>query len=166
MNSTSRTARSILCCAALLLLVACSETDELAQRQEEVAKAGAVVMPFDLDATTHIFTPTDSGGVQDVVADDASDFANISLIEVHLGEEAAKFREGDFSDPEAIHGSSMPGLVVLKDRFDEVEVDLRPHPSGATLTYISPEPEVIAAIHAWFDAQVSDHGSHAEHPDE
>ena len=166
MNSVSRTTKSILCCAGLLLLVACSETDELAQRQEEVAEAGAAVMPFDLDATTHIFTETDSGGIQEVVADDASDTENIALIELHLADEAAKFQAGDFSDPEAIHGASMPGLAVLQERFDEVDVALLPHPAGATLTYTTADPEVIDAIHAWFDAQVSDHGAHAQHADD
>ena len=166
MNSASRTAKSILCCAALLFLVACSETDELAQRQQEVAEAGAAVMPFDLDATTHIFTATDNGGIQEVVADDASDTDNIALIELHLADEAAKFQSGDFSDPEAIHGSAMPGLAVLQERFDEVDVALLPHQAGATLTYTAADPDVIGAIHAWFDAQVADHGSHAEHADE
>lgn len=166
MSSASRTAKSLLCCLGLFLPVACSETDELAQRQQEVAEAGAAVMSFDLDATTHIFTATDNGGIQEVVADDASDTNNIALIELHLADEAAKFQSGDFSDPEAIHGSAMPGLAVLQERFDEVDVALLPHRAGATLTYTATDADVIDAIHAWFDAQVADHGSHAEHADE
>ncbi|NNE47428.1 MAG: aspartate carbamoyltransferase, partial [Rhodothermales bacterium] len=81
-------------------------------------------------------------------------------------DEAAKFQSGDFSDPEAIHGSAMPGLAVLQERFDEVDVALLPHRAGATLTYTATDADVIGAIHAWFDAQVADHGSHAEHADE
>lgn len=38
-----------------------------------VAAAGAQVMPFHLEATTHISTDTDTGGIQDIVADDRSD---------------------------------------------------------------------------------------------
>ena len=106
MNSANRL---IATTAALLVLVSCGSSDELTQRQESVAAAGAQVMPFDLDATTHIFTDTDTGGIQDVVADDPTDVANIEMIEQHLAEEAAKFRTGDFSDPESIHGSTMPG---------------------------------------------------------
>jgi hypothetical protein len=34
-------------------------------------------MPFNLEATTHIFTDTVTGGVQDVVADDPTNEANI-----------------------------------------------------------------------------------------
>ena len=160
MNSANRV---IATTAALLVLMSCGSSDELAQRQESVAAAGAQVMPFDLDATTHIFTDTDTGGIQDVVADDLTDLANIEMIEQHLAEEATKFRAGDFSDPESIHGSTMPGLSILKDRFHEIEVQLSARDGGATLTYVATEPEVIGAIHQWFAAQASDHGLHAEH---
>ena len=87
---------------AAIALAACgSDETALADRQEAVAEAGAEVMPFDLDATTHVFSDTATGGVQDVVADDPTDTANIDLIRRHLEDEAAKFRAGDFSDPEA-----------------------------------------------------------------
>ena len=163
MSFANRFAVVLVSSTTLLGLTACSDGEDLAARQAAVAEAGADVMPFDLDATTHVFTTTDSGGIQDVIADDASDSANIALIEVHLAEEAAKFQAGDFSDPEAIHGPGMPGLSVLKERYQEVEVDLLPHSEGATLTFSASDPEVVEAIHAWFDAQVSDHGEHAEH---
>lgn len=166
MKSARRHTTTIFLAVWLVVLTACSSSDDLASRQAEVAVAGAEVMPFDLDATTHIFTATDSGGTQEVIADDASDAGNIALIELHLADEAAKFQAGDFSDPESIHGAAMPGLAILKERFEDVDVSLFPHPAGATLTYTASDPEVIDAIHSWFDAQVSDHGSHAEHADQ
>ncbi len=147
----------------MLALASCGDTDELTQRQESVADAGAQVMPFDLDATTHIFTDTEAGGIQQVVADDPNDDANIEMIGQHLAEEAAKFRTGDFSDPESIHGAAMPGLSVLKERYQEVGVEVSVGDNGATLTYTATEPVVIDAIHDWFAAQASDHGGHAEH---
>jgi hypothetical protein len=64
-------------------------------RQEEVAERGAEVMPFDLEKTTHVFEPTQTGGVQKVVADDPSDGEQIALIRAHLREEAGAFRRGD-----------------------------------------------------------------------
>ena len=100
-QSTKFTSRFIAVVAVLLIVASCSSSGELTQRQELVAEAGALVMPFDLDATTHIFTETDTGSIQDVVADDPTDDANISLIREHLEDEAAKFQAGDFSDPEA-----------------------------------------------------------------
>jgi len=135
----------------------------LGDRQEEVAERGAVVMPFDLDATTHVFTPTASGGVQDVVADDANDVDNVALIQEHLRFEADRFMVGDFADPERIHGEAMPGLALLKNRFREVDVLFEATPIGGTIAYSSESPEVVGAIHAWFEAQLSDHGGHAEH---
>jgi hypothetical protein len=151
--------------AAVVIVVAgCGSDDsELAQRQEEVAEIGAQVMPFDLDATTHIFTDTDTGGIQDVVADDADDDANIALIREHLSDEAAKFQAGDFSDPEEIHGAGMPGLATLQSRYAEVSVDLSTTDTGATITYVASDPVLVTAIHDWFQAQTTDHGAHAEH---
>lgn len=146
----------------IVALAGCSSADtELAERQKAVSEAGAQVMPFDLEATTHVFTATATGGVQDVVADDPADDANISLIREHLQDEAVRFQAGDFSDPEAIHGPNMPGLSTLKNRYDEIAVDLSSTESGATITYVAKDPVVVQAIHDWFQAQTSDHGDHA-----
>ena len=145
-------------------LAGCASTDtELAERQEAVAEAGAQVMPFDLDATTHVFIDTATGGTQDVIADDPTDNANIALIREHLEDEAAKFEAGDFSDPEAIHGAGMPGLATLKDRYEEIGVELSSTESGATITYVATDAVLVEAIHDWFKAQTNDHGDDAEH---
>ncbi|MDW3178653.1 MAG: aspartate carbamoyltransferase [Acidimicrobiia bacterium] len=151
--------------AALLIVAgaACGSDQDLAERQEAVAEAGAEVMPFSLDETTHIFTDTPGGGRQDVVADDPTDVVSIEAIRDHLAEEAAKFQTGDFSDPETIHGSAMPGLATLKAGFDQIDVELLETADGAAITYTTQDPELISAIHLWFEAQTSDHGSHAEH---
>ena len=85
---------------AVLALVGCAGDD----RQAQVAARGAEVMPFDLDATTHVFTNTDDGGVQVVTADDPSDQAQIDLIRRHLEQERDSFAQGDFDDPARIDG--------------------------------------------------------------
>lgn len=154
---------AVLVALLAVVLAACGSTDDLAGRQALVAEAGAEVMPFDLDQTTHVFTDTATGGRQDVVADDPSDIANIEQIRLHLAEEAAKFRRGDFTDPEAIHGSAMPGLATLKVRFAEIVVDLVDTDVGAAITYTTEDAGLVDAIHTWFEAQTSDHGNHAEH---
>ena len=43
------------------------------KRLDEVAERGAHVMPFDLEKTTHIFSKTDTGGIQQVIVKDKSD---------------------------------------------------------------------------------------------
>ena len=65
-------------------------------RQEEVARRGAKVMPFDLEQTTHVFQKLDDGGLQKVVVKDPSNKDQVALIQSHLKEESEKFRKGDF----------------------------------------------------------------------
>lgn len=149
--------------ATTVLGSGCGSDDALADRQATIAEAGSEVMPFDLDQTTHVFTETENGGVQDVVADDPADNTSIELIRDHLALEAEKFSQGDFSDPTTIHGADMPGLATLKTGYADIEVTLSSTDTGATITYETADPALITAIHDWFQAQASDHGSHAEH---
>ncbi|NUT46000.1 MAG: aspartate carbamoyltransferase [Saccharothrix sp.] len=132
-----------------------------ADRQAEVAERGASVMPFDLERTTHRFTKTDTGGVQTVVADDARDTVQITLIQEHLTAEVDRFRRGDFTDPARIHGTEMPGLDSLRAHGGRIAIELENTADGARATYTTSDTELRTALHAWFDAQVSDHGAHA-----
>ncbi len=131
-------------------------------RQSEVAERGAQVMPFDLDKTTHVFREGSDGGRQTVRADDASDVNQVTLIRQHLREEQAAFARGDFSDPAKIHGEDMPGLAALRSGASRIKVAYSDLPDGAVLTYTTTDPALVEALHAWFRAQVSDHGSHAQ----
>lgn len=138
----------------------------LADRRAEVAARGALVMPFDLDRTTHVFTPTPGGGRQTVTADDPADTEQVRLIREHLGAEQAAFARGDFSDPAVIHGQDMPGLRALQSGYRRFQVAYGEVPGGALLTYTTTDPALVEALHQWYRAQLSDHGSHAEgsHP--
>jgi hypothetical protein len=100
--------------------VAVSARDDGPSRQQVVAERGAAFMPFDLDATTHIFEPTDTGGIQTVVADDPADNEQITLIRSHLRDEVKRFRRGDFGDPKSIHGHEMPGVRILASKSHEL----------------------------------------------
>jgi hypothetical protein len=119
-------------------------------------------MPFDLDATTHQFTKTPDGGVQSVTADDPSDATQIRLIREHLETERDRFSQGDYNDPARIHGMDMPGVAELSNGYEHVDVTYSELPAGAELTYTTTEPQLVAAIHAWFDRQLTDHGDDAE----
>ncbi|MEJ3748081.1 aspartate carbamoyltransferase [Actinomycetes bacterium KLBMP 9797] len=138
-----------------------SPTSDTASRQAEVAQRGASVMPFDLDRTTHRFTKTGSGGVQTVVADDPRDTTQITLIREHLAAEVDRFRRGDFTDPAAIHGDRMPGLEILRQHGGRITIGQETTADGGRVTYTTAVPDLVDALHAWFDAQVSDHGAHA-----
>jgi hypothetical protein len=134
-------------------------------RQAMVAERSADVMPFDLDRTTHVFDPSDDGLVQTVVSDPPVDGEQVSLIRSHLTEEADRFEKGDFDDPASIHGHDMPGLSELQAHHDEIQIVYENVTDGARITYTTHDPVLVEALHAWADAQVHDHGDHAEgHP--
>jgi hypothetical protein len=131
------------------------------ERLAEVADRGRSVMPFDLERTTHRFVKADTGGVQTVVSDDSTDTGQIDLVRQHLREEAGRFTAGDFTDPGRIHGHDMPGLAALRDGAGRIGIEYTDTADGGRITYTTSEPALVEALHAWFDAQVGDHGSHA-----
>lgn len=130
-----------------------------AQRQAEVTDRGREVMPFDLAKTTHVFTELPDGGVQTVTVNDPRDVEQIELARSHLREEGANFARGDFADPSAIHGSDMPGLAQLAAAADRIQVRYGDLADGARLTYLTADPALVEALHAWFQAQSSDHST-------
>lgn len=142
------------------VLAACGGGDD-SSRQGEVAERGAAVMPFDLDETHHTFEQNDAGGVESVRALDLEDASQIGLIRSHLEAEATKFAVGDFSDPTAVHGMQMPGVAALSAAGSRLSIEYAELPDGAKITYSSSDAVLVAAIHDWFNAQVSDHGEHA-----
>ena len=73
-----------------------------------------------------------------------------------------RFGRGDFHDPEMIHGADMPGLHVLVTRRDALLVRYEETDDGGEIRYTSNELDVVEALHAWFDAQLADHGAHAQ----
>ena len=162
----SRRRSGPLALIAVVALVAaaagCSGGEPISEQQAQVAERGAEVMPFDLDATTHVFTNTDDGGIQVVTADDPADQRQIDLIREHLTEERDNFARGDFDDPAQIHGHDMPGVAELAAGYADIAVTYAETPDGARLTYTTDDSQLVDAIHAWFDRQLSDHGDDAE----
>lgn len=134
---------------------------DVTPRQREIEQHSADVMPFSLAASTHIFTKTADGGIQRVVTKHP-DAKQAALIRGHLAMIARRFSAGDFGAPERIHGNDMPGLAVLRAaRPGELKIDYRDVRDGGEIVYRSEQPRLVAAIHEWFDAQLSDHGHDA-----
>jgi hypothetical protein len=132
------------------------------QRQAEVARLGADVMPFSLKATTHVFTKTDEGGNQRVVAKSTGDASQVRLVRQHLRDIQSQFLKGDFSGPSHIHGNEMPGLAELKAaKPGQVAIEYKDVVGGAELTFRTADANLVSALHSWFDAQLSDHGADA-----
>ena len=132
------------------------------QRLDEVVQRGSKVMPFNLEQTTHIFSKTTNGGVQQVLVNDPANVEQIKLIREHLTKISHEFQQGDFSNPAKIHGDTMPGLEELrKAKPNQIDIVYKELPNGAEITYSTDIPDLIKAIHQWFDAQLSDHARHA-----
>ena len=147
---------------ALITALPLAATAADAAREADVARRGPDVMPFDLKATQHIFTKTADGGVQRVVARRKGDRQQVKLVRAHLRDIESEFRKGDFSGPAHIHGEDMPGLAQLRAaKPGDIRIAYREVAGGAELAYRTRKPELVSALHTWFDAQVSDHGPDA-----
>ena len=146
--------------AALLSVTGC-QNQHTQTHQAEVAERGALVMGFDLDRSTHVFEKIEKGGRQQVVSDDG-DGEQIRLIQGHLEEIAEQFSAGNFHGPEMIHGEHMPGLHELVMGYDRIEIVYSALEDGGEILYTTEDGALVSAIHAWFDAQVADHGHHAQ----
>ncbi|MDZ4339759.1 MAG: aspartate carbamoyltransferase [candidate division NC10 bacterium] len=143
-----------------LPVLALEEASEL--RLDEVARRGAQVMPFSLEQTTHIFTKTEKGGLQQVIVKETSNTEQVKLIQAHLSKISREFAQGDFSDPAKIHGEGMPGLAELrKAKPGEIRVEYKELTNGAQIDYSTDDPALIEAVHQWFEVQLSDHARHA-----
>lgn len=133
-----------------------------ATRQDGVSERGADVMPFSLAATTHVFTATPTGGTQQIVAKNPKDGRQVRLVRRHLQGIAKQFSKGDFSGPAHIHGTEMPGLAELeRAKPSEIKISYTAMESGGQVTFTTANPALVTALHEWFDAQLSDHGSDA-----
>lgn len=131
-------------------------------RQQEVAQKGAMVMPFNGQNSKHVFQKMPDGGVQQVLANDASDKSLVEAIRGHLTMEADRFKKGDYSDPMKIHGMDMPGVQYLSSiKPGQIVITYHDLPNGGEVRYTGKDATTVTAIHNWFDAQLSDHGSDA-----
>jgi len=132
-----------------------------ASQQTMVHDMGNQVMPFDLGKTTHIFEMTESGGIQQVIADDPGDSTQIALIQQHIQHETMLFSAGNFSDPSSLHGDDMPGVRELSSGAAQIKIEFTALPNGGQITFTTQDLHLITAIHRWFGAQLSDHGPDA-----
>jgi len=132
-----------------------------ASRQEHVHHMAHHVMPFEMSKTLHIFKMTESGGVQKVIVRDPEATGQIALIQQHLQHEAEKFQQGDFSDPQKLHGEEMPGLKDLQAGASRIQISYSALPSGGEIVFSTADLHLLTAVHRWFGAQLSEHGADA-----
>ena len=139
------------------------------KQKEEVKEITQKVVPYDKKETLETFSKTVHGGVQHVVVKSPGNKKQIQLIQDYLSKMALDFRKGDFSIPERIHGTDMPGLAQMKKaETDDILYEYKALPDGAQIHYTTEWPLDVQAIHEFFDAQTKSHGSdevpaHEEH---
>ncbi len=132
------------------------------ERLDEVVQRGIHVMPFDLELTTHVFSKSVKGGMQKVIAKEPDNIKQIKLIREHLTKISHEFQLGDFSNPAKIHGDNMSGLnELINAEQNQISIEYKDLPNGAEIIYSTDIPELVSAIHQWFNAQLSDHARHA-----
>jgi hypothetical protein len=146
--------------AAVVSTTASAAIAAEAPRQVQVEHNSEKVMPFSMQSSKHVFVPTPTGGVQTVLVRDGNR-TQVGLVRSHLKKEAAAFARGDFADPASIHGGEMPGLRAMHAGANRIRVRYADVPNGARITYMTADPALVSAMHAWFKAQVNDHGAHA-----
>ena len=151
--------------AAALLAAVVSTTPSTAvaadePRQAQVERNSEKVMPFSMQSSKHVFVPTPTGGVQTVLVP-GGNHTQVGLVRSHLRKEAAAFARGDFRDPASIHGGEMPGLRAMHAGANRIKVRYADVPNGGQITYTTADSALVSALHAWFKAQVNDHGAHA-----
>jgi hypothetical protein len=126
-------------------------------------------LPYSADKTLQTFTKTAHGGVQHVVVKAAEDRTQIKAVQAHLIKLADEFSNGDFSTTERIHGQNMPGLAQLKRaKADDIRFAYKALPTGGQIHYSTEYPQLVQALHEWFDAQTREHGNpvipgHSQH---
>jgi hypothetical protein len=55
----------------------------------------------------------------------------------------------------------MPGVKELAAGAAQIKIEYMALPNGAQITFTTRDLNLITAIHRWFGAQLSDHGSDA-----
>jgi hypothetical protein len=160
MSNEQRVHLAAMVTMAILLLGAMPISAQTT-RQEHVHQMAHRVMPFDLSKTVHIFKMTEYGGVERVVTREEKWHDQIALIQQHLQHEAERFQQGDYSDPEELHGADMPGLKELQEGASRIKVSYAELPNGAEIRFETSDLHLLTAIHRWFGAQLSEHGADA-----
>ena len=148
--------------AVAIVLLAATPISAQTTRQQHVHQMSHRVMPFDMSKTVHVFKMTEYGGVQRVVTREAKWHDQIALIQQHLQHEAERFQQGDYSDPEELHGADMPGLKELEEGASRIKVSYAALPNGAEIRFETSDLHLLTAIHRWFGAQLSEHGADAK----
>lgn len=149
----------------LLLTGACGaptwSQEAVAARIADVDLPGAAGAAQASPSTIRMFTESESGGIQRVVAKDPADEMQVRLVRRRLRDIRNTFLPGEIAPPSP-HPfvADMPAPARLRDAAPgRVLVGYRDIPAGGELTYYSRDAGWVNALHDWFDSLASDPGA-------
>lgn len=122
-----------------------------------IDQRGDGVMGFSHQRTVHHFLKAPEGGTIQVEVTDSADTESLQQIRSHLAEVARQFSAGDFSMPREIHDRILPGVPVMIERKEAIAYRYEEMEHGGRVVIRTADPEAVAAIHAFLEAQIGDH---------
>jgi hypothetical protein len=124
-----------------------------------------MAMGVDQYASAHQFDITADGG-RIALEMKENDSLSIAQIRAHLKLIEHAFQAGDFSTPEFVHLREMPGTTVMSARKALIKYTYDDLPRGGQVRITTRDPEALAAIREFINAQRGDHhaGGHGSMP--
>ena len=117
---------------------------------------GKMAMGVDQYASAHQFDILPNGGRIALEMKNTDSLA-VAQIRAHLKLIQHAFQAGDFSTPEFVHMRAMPGTDVMGRRRSLIRYSYADLPRGGEVRIITADPESLAAIHDFMNAQRGDH---------
>jgi hypothetical protein len=114
-------------------------------------------MGFSQSTTTHHFYLTQTGGIIQVTAKDATNTQQIATVQMHLKHIVGMFSEGDFSIPHFVHDTNPPGAATMKRLRASIQYTSETIDNGGRIRIETGSPEALAAIHDFLRFQIKDH---------
>lgn len=125
----------------------------------ELQERGRRAMGVDQYTSTHTFDDLPDGG-RIVLQRTVDDSAGTSVIREHLRDIQRLFTAGDFRIPAMVHDMMVPGTTVMTARRAHIRFTYRELPRGGEVRIETPDPEALAAVHAFLEFQRMDHRAH------
>lgn len=129
-----------------------SEDSAFAALQER----GKMAMGVDQYASAHEFDVLPYGGRITLEMKDNDPLA-IAQIRAHLKLIQHAFQAGDFSTPAFVHTRPMPGADVMSRKTNLIAYTYADLPRGGEVRITTTDPESLAAIRKFMEAQLGDH---------
>jgi len=123
---------------------------------ESAAQEAGAPQPVQEDtAVTYrrTFIARPDGGRMEIRCDDPADTATITFLRRHMRSLALMFSRGDFSTPEYILKTTIPGTDVLYERRKKVRYTPENLPDGAAITIRTRDRQALEAVHRFLEFQ-------------